>query len=190
MMNVPKHCWNLHHSTVIVFIGHWQGICVRKGLSCWHAKFWDCFLTHWLPIKSILFFIGRITRYRFRCNYLRKKYFKNSFLLPFYKSKLIFEYFVRKDDPTAFVFPKLRTLKTWLDKCLKSPVQEYHSTSNMVNGPKHCWYLHHSTFIIFIGDLQGNCVRKSLSYSHATPWDFLLRLWLRMKCIMFLIDTI
>ena len=30
-----------------------------------------------------------------------------------------------------FVFPKLRTLKTWLDKCLKGPVSEDHSTSNM-----------------------------------------------------------
>ena len=28
--------------------------------------------------------------------------------------------------------------KTWLDKCLKSPVLEDHSTSNIVNGLKHC----------------------------------------------------
>ena len=39
---------------------------------------------------------------------------------------------------TAFVFPKLRTLKTWLDKCLKSPVLEDPSRRNMVNVPKHC----------------------------------------------------
>ena len=38
----------------------------------------------------------------------------------------------------AFVFPKLRTLKTWLDKCLKSPVSDDPSTSNMVNVPKQC----------------------------------------------------
>ena len=38
----------------------------------------------------------------------------------------------------AFVFPKLGTPKTWLDKCLKSPVLEYPSTSIMVNVPKHC----------------------------------------------------
>ena len=37
---------------------------------------------------------------------------------------------------TAFVFPKLRTLKTWLDKCLKSPASEGPSTSNMVNVKK------------------------------------------------------
>ena len=28
--------------------------------------------------------------------------------------------------------------KTWLDKCVKSPVSDDRSTSNMVNGPKHC----------------------------------------------------
>ena len=28
--------------------------------------------------------------------------------------------------------------KTWLDKCLKSPVSEYPTKSNMVNAPKHC----------------------------------------------------
>ena len=34
---------------------------------------------------------------------------------------------------TAFVFPKLRTLKTWLDKCLKNLVLEDLLTSKMVN---------------------------------------------------------
>ena len=38
----------------------------------------------------------------------------------------------------AFVYPELPTLKTWLDKCLKSPVSEDASRSNMVNVPKHC----------------------------------------------------
>ena len=33
MVNVPKYCWNLHHSIFIVFIGHWQGNFVRKSLS-------------------------------------------------------------------------------------------------------------------------------------------------------------
>ena len=51
---------------------------------------------------------------------------------------------------TAFSFPKLQTLKTWLDKCLKSPFSEDPSTSNMVNVPKHCSNLHHITFIILM----------------------------------------
>ena len=43
----------------------------------------------------------------------------------------------------AFVFPKLQTLKTWLDKCVKSYVFEDPLTSNMINAPNHCSNLHH-----------------------------------------------
>ena len=35
-----------------------------------------------------------------------------------------------------FLFPKLRPAKTWTEKCLKNPVSEDPSTSNMVNVPK------------------------------------------------------
>ena len=54
-----------------------------------------------------------------------------------------------------FVFPKLRTPKTWLDKCLKSLFLEDILTSNMVNEPKHSSDLHESTFILFIDQRQG-----------------------------------
>ena len=33
---------------------------------------------------------------------------------------------------------KYGIVKAWLDNCLKSPASEDSSTSNMVNGPKHC----------------------------------------------------
>ena len=72
------------------------------------------------------------------------------------KSKLSFENFEKEMTLTAFVFPKLRTLKTWLDKSLKSPVSEDCSKSNVVNVPKHCLNQHHSTLIIFIDHCQGN----------------------------------
>ena len=60
-------------------------------------------------------------------------------------------------------FHKLRTPKTWLDKCPESFVSEYPSTSNMVNGSKICLNLHRRTFITFIDHCEGSCVRKSLS---------------------------
>ena len=46
------------------------------------------------------------------------------------KSTLYFEYFETKMTLKAFVFLKLRTPKSRLDKCLKSPVSEDLSTSN------------------------------------------------------------
>ena len=68
----------------------------------------------------------------------RKKKTFSLFFAAFLKSSLNVEYFEKKMTFTAFVFPKLRTLKTWLDKCLKSLVSEDPSTSNTVNVPKHC----------------------------------------------------
>ena len=91
---------------------------------------------------------------------------------------------------TTFVFPKLRTLKTWLDKCLKSPVLEDPSTSSMVNMSKHCWNLHHTTFIIFIDHYEENLVGKSLSYWNAKSREYLLTSSLPMESILFFIGTI
>ena len=74
----------------------------------------------------------------------------SQFLCAFLKSLLNFKYFEKKMTPRDFVFPKLRTPKTWSDKCLKRPNSEDLSTSGMVNVPKHCWNQHHSTFSILI----------------------------------------
>ena len=47
-------------------------------------------------------------------------------------------------------------LKTWLDKCLKSPVSEDPSTGNKVNGPKQYFNLYDSTFARFIDHCEYN----------------------------------
>ena len=74
----------------------------------------------------------------------------SQFLPTFLKFRLDFKHFEKKMTLIAFVFLKVRTPKTWLDKCLKSPVSEDTSTSNMTDVPKHYWNLHHTIFIIFI----------------------------------------
>ena len=63
-----------------------------------------------------------------------------------------------------FLFPKLRNLKTWSDKCLKSPVLEDPSKRNMVSVPEHCRNLHQSIFITFIDHWQVKLVGKSLFF--------------------------
>ena len=89
-----------------------------------------------------------------------------------------------------FVFPKLRTPKTWSDKYLKSLVSEDPAKSNMVIVPNLSLNLHHSIFIIFIDHCQVKIVGKSLCFSHAKSCDCLLTHCLPMKSILFLIDTI
>ena len=43
-------------------------------------------------------------------------------------------------------FEKYGLRKRWLDECLKNRVSEDISTSNIVNGPKHCCILDDGTF--------------------------------------------
>ena len=57
--------------------------------------------------------------------------------------------------------------KTWLDKCLKSPIVEAPLTSSMVNEPKHCSKLNNSIFTIFIDSSERNSGSKSLSERYA-----------------------
>ena len=52
--------------------------------------------------------------------------------------------------------------KTWLDQCLKSPISEDPTKSNMVNAPKHCSNSRHTSFIIFINHWEVTCLTKSL----------------------------
>ena len=60
------------------------------------------------------------------------------FASAFLKSRLNFEHFGTKMTLIANVFPKFRTPKNVVKKCLKSPVSEDPSTSNMVRGTKQC----------------------------------------------------
>ena len=60
MVNLPNHFWNLHDIIFIIFIDHCQVNWVRKSICFWHAKSCDCLLTHWLPMKSVLFLIETI----------------------------------------------------------------------------------------------------------------------------------
>ena len=50
----------------------------------------------------------------------------------------------------------------WLDQCLKSPISEHPSKSNMVNAPKHCSNLKDASFTIFINHWEGYFFTKSL----------------------------
>ena len=62
----------------------------------------------------------------------------SQFFAAFLKSSLNFKHFEKKMTLLVFVFSKLSTPKTRLDKCLKKPVSEDPSTSNMADVPKHC----------------------------------------------------
>ena len=80
--------------------------------------------------------------------------------------------------------------KTWLYKCLKSPISKVTSTSNMVNGLKHFWNLNESTITRLIDPCEGNSNWKSLSDWYANSQDCLFTHWLWMTSILFLTEAI
>ena len=104
------------------------------------------------------------------------------------KSASNLEDFKKKMTLLADLFPKL--IKTWLDKCLESPVWEDPSTDNMVNWSKHLFHLNGTPFNIIIDHCEGNWVGRSHFLWHAKSWGCLLTLWLPMTSILFLVEKI
>ena len=111
MINGPKHWWNLNGSTFTIFIDSCEGYLGWKSLPEWCSKFWDCLLTHWLLMTSILFLIETFYSNIFRCNYLRnQKQFQNLFF-HFVNLHSILNIFKKWMTFIADVFMNLRSPK-------------------------------------------------------------------------------
>ena len=182
MVNVPNHCWNRNYTIFIVFVDHCQ-MSWKKSL----------FLTTQI-LELLVNTLSADEKYlvttRIQMELSQKQKNFLNLLLHFWNRDWIVNILKKNMILIDFVFLKLRTAKTWSDKCPKSPVSADSYTRNMVNVPKHCQNLQHGTFIIFTDRCQVNWVWKCLSYWHAKCWDCLLSHWLPMKCILFLIETI
>ena len=156
LKSASQHLYHIHWSLA-------RKLSLKKSLLS-TCKVSGCLLTHCLSMRSFLFLIERIERYQFRWNYLRNKKLFLIALLHFWNLAKILNVWKKKMTLLAFVFPKLRTPKTSLDKCQKGLVSEDRSTSKIENVLKHCWNLHHSTFMKFIDHCEVNWVGKSLRY--------------------------
>ena len=107
----------------------------------------------------------------------QKKRAFSRFFAEFLKSSLFLNILKKKMTLTDFVFPILGTPKLSSYKCVKSPVSADTSTIGMVKVPKHCWNLHHSTFIILNDHYRVNWVGKRLTYWYEKSLDCLLTHW-------------
>ena len=102
MVTESKHCWNLDYGTFIIFIDQCEENSVGKSLSQWLSKYYECLLTHWFPMTSILVLTETIFWNIFRCNYLRNKKLFLIFFFAFLKLSFNFEHFPKKDDPHSW----------------------------------------------------------------------------------------
>ena len=87
-------------------------------------------------------------------------------------------------------FLNLRTPKNVVRYMSKKSLSDDPSTSNMVNGPKHCWNLNDSTFTIFIDRCEENHALKIFCDWYWKSSDCLLTHWLPMTSILFLTEAI
>ena len=104
-----------------------------------------------------------LQQFKMQLSKKRKIFSESIFFFPYFKFRFNVEHFQKKWPWQHMYFWTYVLPKTWLDNCLKSPVSEDPSTSDMVNGPKHCWNLNDSTFTILIDPCEGNSGGKSLS---------------------------
>ena len=73
LLTSPKNSWNLEKSTFIPPFLHSQLNWVTKNYFPSDLKFYDCLITRWMEIASILLVIERIYRYQFKSNYLKNE---------------------------------------------------------------------------------------------------------------------
>ena len=141
MVNMPKDCWNLHYSTFIIFIYHYQDNWVWKWVSYWHAKSWDCLLND--ETYPVLNRDNLTISIHMQLSQIKKTFAQ--FFAAFLKSTINFKYFEKKDNRHWFCISRI----TDPEKVVrKRAVSENPSTRNTLNVPKHCWNKHHSTFSI------------------------------------------
>ena len=94
---------------------------------------------------------------------LKRKTFSQLFFCIFEMQKNFFKFLKKRWPSKLMYFRNYGPRKPWLDKCLKSPVSEGSSKSNILNRLQRCVNVNHSTFSILIDQCEGNWIGKSLS---------------------------
>ena len=111
MLKVPKHKWNLHGTTFIIFSHYFEQIRVGKCLSWWYLKSYHCLLRYRMPITSTVAVLGRIYSNRFKCTYLRNWKVILSFLVYFWNFHETLNILKKKMTLITSVFLKLNAAK-------------------------------------------------------------------------------
>ena len=136
-------------------------------------------------MASILFKVVRICNSQFKCNYLKNKKLFLNFLFDSWNLHQILNILREKMIIIANVFPKLQTMKIWLDHSLKSAVWEHALTVNVWKRANYLQNLHESAFIMFF------IILREVDLENVSPsvkWNlrgFCLHIYLRWQLSSF-----
>ena len=75
----------------------------------------------------------------------------------------------------------------WLVECLKAPVSEHPLEVNVLEGPKDCWTVHDSTFMLTFRSCQTKSDVYQASKSDLKLEDRILTRWCPVTCILVMI---
>ena len=91
----PKQCWNLHDSTFTLLFHHSE-INSVENTTYSDQKSYDCLLTHWMPMTSILVMTGRTSCKPCKFNYLKIEKLLMKFSLSFWNINKILNILKKK----------------------------------------------------------------------------------------------
>ena len=119
----------------------------------------------------------------------KQKSFSAQILSAFLKCKFSLEHFEEKDDIHRFCISEIRDFGNVLRKMYKKtrfsgPFDKKHGKR-----AKARWKSVSQHLITFVDHCHGNSVGKSLPYSRAKSWYYLLTHRLPIRAILFLIET-
>ena len=146
-----------------IFWSLW-GETIWKISALFKFEILEVFVNTRLLMTSILLRIVRIWSYLFKCKYLKHIELFLNFLLYLWNLHQILNIFQKKTMVKANLFPKIKTVKTWVDHSLESAVSEHPLAVNMLKGHIHLWNLPECAFIIFSDQSDGKWLRKALPY--------------------------
>ena len=175
MVNLPKHCRNLHHSTFIIFIDHCQVNWVCKCLSycmpnlrtaCYHMAADETYPVLNRDILTIPIQIKLSQKHK-----IFRHYFTG-----FLKSRKNFEHFDQKDDAHRFCNFEIThsenvVRKIYKRPCFREPFDKQHgkwAEALLKSGSQHLYHVHWSlpsqlsckTSLLLTWQILGLVVKK------------------------------
>ena len=163
MLKCPKHFKNLYCTIFLKFFDHSETKNAPKILFYYFLKSWDCLLTYWHPLTSIVSQSKRVFNST-NSNAIIFKW-KNIFWIflcisgIYIKSEILWK---KRWVSENIFFWNYRLQKAGLLKCQKSRVSEHLWTVIMLKGPKHFIDLDASVFVIFLDHSERKSARKNL----------------------------
>ena len=100
-----------HESTFLIFFHHSERTWFAKYLNQLYVKSWECFVTQWLPMTTILFRIVIIYCPWFKCKYLKNEKLFIVFSFHFSNLHQVLNILREKIINIATLFQKLQTEK-------------------------------------------------------------------------------